>query len=252
MKTVDLEGIPYPHRFNAASLLIAKANRLAGTLGANEIKPGTHKQLLAAIAYFDMALLLTKPYDPNYATVVNWKCNVLLKLEQYEDAVAWYREIVRISDATDGKAERNATAKLAQEMIAKYSDRKNILLPRGDAPTPSFDDPPYCMRAEEFCALLVERKFKKAHLYLAPALQEKLPIRKLTEAWCSITAEARSESLSVTLQQHMVDWPGRKPDEIGWCYLSVSTDEVSEGVSLVVARTPYNGYWITELEFGRP
>lgn len=248
MTAIDLARIPYAHRFNGASLLIAKADRLsAGASGSVETR-----QWLAAVAYYDMALLLMKPYDPNYATIVNWKCNALLKLEQYEAAVDWYREIVRISDETDGRAGRNATAKLAEEMIAKHSGTKNSPLPVDGGIDSSFDEPPYCMYAEEFCSLLVERKFKKAHAYLAPKLREEFSLQRLKEAWFSMTGTAESYSLSVLLQQHMLDWPSRKSDEIGRCYFSVSAEGVSEGVSLVVARTPHNGYWITEVEFGRP
>lgn len=248
MTAINLARIPYAHRFNGASLLIAKANRLSGgASGATEAK-----QLLAAVAYFDMALLLMKPYDPNYATIVNWKCNALLKLEQYEEAVAWYREIVRISDETDGQAGRNATAKLAEEMLAKHSGMKNGPLSVDGGIDSSFDEPPYCIHAEEFCSLLVERKFKKAHAYLAPKLRDEFPVQKLKEAWLSMIGTAESDSLSVLLQQHMLNWPSRKSDDIGWCYFSVSAERVSEGVSLVVARTPNNGYWLTEIEFGRP
>jgi tetratricopeptide (TPR) repeat protein len=248
MTAIDLARIPYAHRFNGASLLIAKANRLSG-----EAPAATEaKRLLAAVAYFDMALLLMKPYDPNYASVVNWKCNALLKLEQYEEAVDWYREIVRISDETDGQAARNATAKLAEEMIRKHSGMKNGPLPAGRDIDPNFDEPPYCRYAEGFCSLLVERKFKKAHAYLAPKLREDFPVRRLKEAWLSMIGAAGSDSLSVALEQHMLNWPSRKTDEIGWCYFSVSAKDMSAGVSLIVARAPHNGFWVTAVEFGRP
>src|SRR5579859_1887620 len=105
MKVIDLNSIPYKHRFNGASLLISKANRLVG-LPLPEQK-GDPQKLLAALAYYDMALALIKPFDANYSTVVNWKCTVLRSLGQYEDAVNWYREIVRISDEVDGQARRN-------------------------------------------------------------------------------------------------------------------------------------------------
>jgi hypothetical protein len=230
--------------------LISKANRLSDAKAASA--DARSKQLLAAVAYFDMALLLMKPYDPNYATVANWKCNILINLEQYEEAVAWYREIVSISDATDGKSGRNATAKLAEEMIAKYSGMGNCSLPSGGDTDASFDDPPYCMHAEEFCSLLVERKFKKAYSYLAPTLQQKMPLEALKKSWLSMIGTAKVEALSVLLERHMLDWPNRKNDEIGWCYFSLSSDGISEGISLIVARTPHHGYWLTEIEFGRP
>jgi tetratricopeptide (TPR) repeat protein len=213
---------------------------------------GDHQKLLAALAYYDMALALMKPFDPNYSTVVNWKCNVLRSLGQYEDAVNWYREIVRISDAVDGKAQRNATAALADEMIQKHAGRKNEPLESGGADAAAFDDPPYCMVAEEFCVLLSEGKFKKAHLYLSPALKESFPLPKLKAAWQQMTGKAHSEEMSLTLQQHMVDWPDRKSDDVGWCYFSVSAAEFSEAITVVVSRMPDNSDRITQLEFGRP
>jgi len=70
--------------------------------------------------------------------------------------------------------------------------------------------------------------------------------------WKRMTKGASPTDLGIVLEQHILDWPTRKDEEIGWCYLSVSTEEVNEAITLVVGRTPYNGYWITELEFGRP
>ena len=166
---------------------------------------GDQQKLLAALAYYDMALALMKLFDPNYSTVVNWKCNVLRSLGQYEDAVNWYREIVRISDEVDGKAQRNATAALADEMIQKCAGRKNEPLEIGDADAAAFDDPPYCMVAEEFCVLLSEGKFKKAHLYLSPALRETFPTPKLKAEWQQMTGKAHPEEMSLTLEQHMVE-----------------------------------------------
>ena len=251
MKAIDLDAIAYKHRFNGASLLISKGNRLCGGLPLPD-QEADHQKLLAALAYYDMALALMKPFDPNYSTVVNWKCNVLRSLGQYEDAVNWYREIVRISDETDGKAQRNATAVLADEMIQKYAGRANEPLKIRDADAAAFDDPPFCMVAEEFCVLLSEGKFKKAHLYLSPALRETFPVPKLKAAWQQMTGKAHSEEMSLTLEQHMVDWPDRKPDDVGWCYFSVSAAEFSEAVTVVVSRMPDNSDRITQLEFGRP
>ncbi len=250
MKAIKLDSIPYKHRFNGASLLISKANRLGGLWSPDQT--GNNQKLLAALAYYDMALALMKPFDPNYSTVVNWKCNVLRSLGQYEDAVNWYREIVRISDQTDGKAQRNATAALADEMIQKCAGRKNEPLEIGNTEAAAFDDPPYCMVAEEFCALMGEGKFKKAHLYLSPSLKEAWSITKLKTEWQQMTGKAHSEETGLTLEQHMVDWPGRRSDDVGWCYFSVSAAEFSEAITVVVSRMPDNSDRITQLEFGRP
>ncbi len=244
MKAIDLGSIPYKHRFNGASLLISKANRLAG-LGTIDQQDDKRK-LVAAIAYYDMALVLMKPFDPNYLTVMNWKCNVLRSLGQYEDAVNWYKEIVRISGETNGKVHRDATAELAEEMIQTYAGRKNEPLVIGNADAAAFDDPPHsCMCAEAFCVLLSEGKFKKAHLYLSPALKETFTLPKLIAEWQQMTKKARSEEIGLVLGEHMFDWPRRKSEEIGWCYFSISGEEFNEGVTVVIGRTPNNGYWIT-------
>ncbi len=58
--------------------------------------------------------------------------------------------------------------------------------------------------------------------------------------------------MNLTLEQHMVDWRDRKPDDIGWCYVSVSGTDFNEGIAVVVSRMPDNTNGITQLEFGRP
>ncbi|MEW6737846.1 MAG: hypothetical protein AB1489_41590, partial [Acidobacteriota bacterium] len=133
-----------------------------------------------------------------------------------------------------------------------YDGRVNEPLETTGANATDFDDPPYCMFAEEFCVLLSEKKFKKAHTYLSPALKENVSAAKLKEEWQRMTQRAATADVVLALQQHMVDWPSRKAEEIGWCYLSVSAGVVNEAVSVVVGRTPRNWYWVTEVEFGRP
>lgn len=252
MKAVDLNSIPYKLRSNGASLLISKANRLCGMISTASTGEPDKRALVASLAHYDMALALLKPYDPNYSTVVNWKCNVLRELGQYEEAVCWYREIIRISDETDGKGMRNATARLAEEMIRKCDGCPNEALEVASSTEADFDEPPYCMYAAEFCALLAERKFRKAQAYLSPMLRERVSVDRLKDDWKQMTQGSTSTELEIVLQQHMLDWPTRKAEDIGWCYFSVSTEAFNEAVSIVVGSTPQNGYWITELEFGRP
>lgn len=146
------------------------------------------KALTTALAYYDMALSLQKPYDPNYPTALNWKCNALIKLGRYADAVAWYREIIRISDETNGKHLRDAYAELAEKMIQAYAGRPDESLQEkpGDDGT-TFDEPPYCMYAEAFCELLVAQKFKKAHDCLSPSLKKDLSLEKLRGDWLEMS-----------------------------------------------------------------
>lgn len=252
---IDLSAIPYQHRFSGASLLTAKANRLLDTASAaaGKAKPDDPKPVRAALAYFEMALSLLKPYDPNYPTILNWKCNALLQLHQYETAVGEYREIIRLTELTDGQVPGNAYAKLAAEMIAQHAGKKNTELPPEDpAQARAFDDPPYCMHGETFCRLLVEGKFKQAHAYLSPALQQKQTVADLKASWRAMMGDADRHAIDVLLGQHLTDWPARRADEIAWCYYTVCSEDVNEAITLVVVKTPSHAYTITELEFGRP
>lgn len=252
MKSVDLNIVSYKHRSAAASLLISKANRLSGIGSLRDRAAADDKTLLAAVAYYDMALVLLKPFDPNYSTVAHWKCLALLALRQYEQAVAWYREIVRLSDETDGKATRNATAALAERMIVEYDGRRDEPLSMANLDTTTFDDPAYCIVAEDFCLLLSQGKFKKAHAYLSPALRETMSVATLKEEWRRTTQGTTAADLTVTLQQHLVDWPGRRTEEVGWCYYGLTAEALNEAVIVVVGRMPNNAYMLTQVGFGRP
>ena len=251
MKRVDLSALPYKHRFAGASLLLAKANRLCGLDSAGSTEPNP-KAIVTALAFYDMALSLLKPYDPNYSTVVNWKCNLLRELGQHAEAASWYREIVRLSDETDGKGMRNPTASLAERMLRSCDGLANEPLQLSPETAEQFDEPPYCMFADEFCRLLAEQKFKKAHACLSPLLRQRVSIEGLKRDWKQMTRGAKAADLTVALEQHVLEWPARKAEDIGWCYYSVSTETLSEGLTVVVGRTPQQTFWITGLEFGRP
>ncbi|MCX6954372.1 MAG: hypothetical protein NTV51_19645 [Verrucomicrobia bacterium] len=253
--TIDLSAIPYQHRSGGASLLIAKANRLLGVTSAatDHASSREAKPVRAAVAYFDLALSLMKPYDPNYSTIVNWKCNALVRLGQYEEAVRWYREIVRLSALTAGHAGGDATAALAEKMIAQYAGRKNAELPpESREETNAFDDPPYCMHGEAFCRLLAEGKFKRAHAGLSDALRGKMSVAELKARWRSLVGPTDRQSVEILLGEHLTDWPGRRAQEIGWCYYTVCGEDLNEGLSLVVAKTPSHTHTISAVEFGRP
>jgi hypothetical protein len=67
-----------------------------------------------------------------------------------------------------------------------------------------------------------------------------------------MTQNTNAEEVGVVLERHMADWPGRSPDDIGWCYFSVSAAEFCEAITVVVSRMPDNSDRITQVEFGRP
>lgn len=251
---MELEKIPYLHRSSAAGLLISKANRLTeinDIMADGELSAKKRKAFLKGVHFYEIALLLMKPFDPNYSTIMNWKCLALIRLGRFIEAVEGYEEIVRISDQTDGKGLRNATALLAEEQIQKYQNRENIPSDADSGEdTDAFDDPPYCMFAEDFCELLAKKKYRQAHAYLSEKTKEELTVSELGASWKNMTEGA--DLLDIELQKNMTDWPTRRKNEIAWCYFSVTGEEYSEAVAVVVAITEFDSYEITEIEFGRP
>jgi tetratricopeptide (TPR) repeat protein len=206
----------------------------------------------AAIAYYDMALLLMKPLDPNYATVANWKCNALLKLGQYEEAVAWYQEIIKVSAEADGNAPPDATAELAAKQLRKYEGRKNEPVDYRATDAELFDAPPFTAHVEEFINKLASGKVTDAVRYIADEKKAEYSVKALKQRWKDLVGEAGLDSLSISLESHQFDWKGRKASEMGWCYFSISGDGVSEGISAVVAKTKEGFLVLTKVEFGRP
>jgi len=49
----------------------------------------------------------------------------------------------------------------------------------------------------------------------------------------------------------MEDWPGRKPSDVGWAYVSVGGDAYSEAVTVVVTLEA-GALRVRTVEFGRP
>jgi hypothetical protein len=49
----------------------------------------------------------------------------------------------------------------------------------------------------------------------------------------------------------MQDWPGRKPTDAGWVYVSVGGDMCSEAITIVVTRED-DELKVCTAEFGRP
>ncbi len=208
----------------------------------------------AAIAFYDMDLLLRKPNDPNCATIANWKCNALVALGQFEEAVRWYEEIIIRwhFDAEGPNAKLDATAELARKQIAKYRGRKNHPVDYRGTDAGDFDDPPFCMYVAEFLRALASGKAAEATKYVHPEIDKRLSGQVLKREWQALVGKRGTEDLTIALQTHSFEWEGRKEQDLGWCYFSISGEGVSEGVSAIVCATDGSGYAIRDLEFGRP
>src|SRR6188768_4245756 len=101
---IDVSRLPYKHRFAAASMLMSKGNRLTELTAAPSESSSKKrlKNVLEGLSYYDMALSLMKRMDPNYQTLLNWKCLALISIGQFQDARLWYEELVQIARESEG------------------------------------------------------------------------------------------------------------------------------------------------------
>ena len=255
MLKINIDRLPYKHRFAAASMLMSKGNRLTDLTSFGAEKKPSKKEiakLREGLSYYDMALSLLKPHDPNYQTLVNWKCLALISLGQYRDAREWYEELVRADVRSQGEKARSATASLALEQIEALRDKENEPLPDVDPRDVSlFDDPPFCRVAEDFCFQLRDGKFSDAHRFLAPSLREEMTPDVLKRSFRALTGGAKSD-VDVRLERYDLLPADSESNEVGWCYVAVESETASEAISLGFGVAYSHVFEIRSIEFGRP
>lgn len=265
---IDLNTLSYRHRADAAGLLVSKANGLADAAiipqaklkkGRAYIAGATSGSLVdvaalhAAIAYYDMALLLMRPFDGNYLTVANWKCNALTKLGQFETAAAWYAEIVRVDQEANGGVSSNApTAALAHRQLARFANKENEPLSYRDSDTDDFVAPPFTLYAQQCVLTLAKGKFADGSMHFDVGDRNHFSAAYLKRQWKALVGEAEYSDLSITLESYLFEWDGKSTDDIGWCYFAVSSRDLHEGVECIVKRTGPLGTAIHRIAFGRP
>jgi len=218
---IDLNKLSYRHRDTASGLLVSKANGFADSaivLERKQKKGRTYVDgekagqlvdvgaVMAAIAYYDMALLLMRPFDPNYSTVANWKCNALCKLRQFEDAAIWYAEIIRLDEESHGGAPSgDATAKLAREQLGRLKSKKNAPLRYRETDTNDFADPPFTLYAFECVTQLAKGKYADASLYFEVADRKKFASGVLKKHWKQMVGDTQFADLSISLESHLFE-----------------------------------------------
>jgi hypothetical protein len=183
---------------------------------------------------------------------LNWKCQALISIGQLEDARLWYQELVEIARDSEGQSHLGATARLATEWLAKLDGGTNAPLPvLRNLDTKMFDDPPFCVWAEQFCYLLCNRKYRDAHRCLSAEYASLTSLAKLKVDWEAMVGK-KSKDFQINLETYNVAEPTDDVNRLGWCYFSVSNDEINEAISMEIYRTSSNAYEVRLLEFGRP
>gem|GEM_PF-2251587 len=250
---IDISKLPYKHRFAASSMLMSKGNRLVDLRSlATRVSEKNRDRIRQGLSFYDMALSLMKQHDPNYQTLLNWKCQALISIEQFEDARNWYEELVRISAEAEGPDCPNPTARLAIQQIALLTGKTNTILPAYDKlDVEMFDDPPFCTWAEQFCWLLRDKKYQRAHQCLTKQLQKSMDLPKLEKRWLSMIGSSDSD-IDISLETFEFGSRENSMIQVGWCYFIVVSDHISEAISMDVYKTEANAFEIGSLEFGRP
>lgn len=249
---IDISKLPYKHRFAAATALMTKGNKLTG-VGKPPPSPTDEKarrKILEGLSYYHMALSLIKPHDPNYQTLLNWKCMALISLEQYKSARLWYEELVRIAIQSEGAGQLGPTAEHAQNQVKLLSGKKDAPLPEyKDSEIELFDNPMFCVWGENFCELLANKKYKDAHAYLAEDLG--ITTQQLKKSWLDML-DGSKQDVHIFLETFEVNSDASNANRVGWCYFVISNDDVNEAIAIDVSKTRDNSYAISSIEFGRP
>lgn len=249
-----LSNIPYTHRTAAANLLLSKARKLAdlAELHFTDFALKDQRRVQQAISFYDMALLLTKPSDINYQTILNLKCLTLLEIGQFEDACKEYEYLVQVAHENEGPKVENATRDFARSQIEKYKDKKNHpLQPFEESEIRMLDDPSFCFWCEQFCDLLSKGKFTHAQQCFSSALQDEISPKMLKEKWRTLLANPEA-GVDINLENYRVATEEDEDRYIGWCYLTVLGNETNEAISMDVYQSEGHGFEIRSIEIGRP
>jgi len=105
--------------------------------------------------------------------------------------------------------------------------------------------------AEQFGMALASGDFTGAHgLLTGRALRSYSPER-LKQEVAQMTSYAPGPIQDVEVMESLTAWPDRKPGDIAWVYVALTSDLFSEAVSVVLCATPA-GTRVREIEWGRP
>jgi hypothetical protein len=81
--------------------------------------------------------------------------------------------------------------------------------------------------------------------------QDSTSVEGMRAAFEAIVPAGWKPANGIEVGQTMEEWPGKKPADVGWAYVSVGGDVYSEAVTVVVTREG-DLLKIRTVEFGRP
>ncbi len=105
--------------------------------------------------------------------------------------------------------------------------------------------------AQAFAGALVEGRYEKAGQMLVGDAERAYDGAGLEAAYREMIPEDLGPARLDGMVLHQDDWPGRQPGDLGWVYVSISTPEYGEAVTVVVAEAGGKA-GVRSIEWGRP
>ena len=102
-----------------------------------------------------------------------------------------------------------------------------------------------------FTNALAARNYGAAYALTSNEYRDSTSVEAMQAAFEAIVPTDWKVIGPVEVGETMEDWPGRKPSDVGWAYVSVGGDAYSEAV-IVVVTLEENALKVRTVEFGRP
>lgn len=177
-------------------------------------------KLREALAYFDIALSILAPEDPNRSFVIYTKGLTLGEL----------------GESAEAEAAMNSFTGASFENTSQMSSAQHT------------EDDPASAFAQQFVERLLDQDYAGAHQFLHPDLS-KLVAKDLKRNFEQLFAgEAFPQSAMVA--DSWQDWPEKRAGDIATCYVSIDSEN-AEAVTVIVTRVDGN-FLIRAIEWGRP
>jgi hypothetical protein len=109
----------------------------------------------------------------------------------------------------------------------------------------------YQQIALEFTKALAAREYPKAYAMTSQEYRKRTTAEQLRTAFENIVPIDWGQIGPIEVGQTMTSWPGKRPEDVGWAYVSIGGDVYSEAITVVVTSESGESK-IREVEFGRP
>jgi hypothetical protein len=102
-----------------------------------------------------------------------------------------------------------------------------------------------------FAQAIAGGDYSRAHGMLSSRLAQELSAADLEDAYTQMVSDGGGRPSTLRVMGILGNWAGRRDDDIGWAYVAMTGDDVSEAVAVVVANEGKKPV-IRELEWGAP